>query len=121
VLHGRSGRGGCGLAFELSEKLGLCEAGTAAQVRGWFAAAGLPAQLADLPDLGATPEEFLTHMAQDKRRAAGGIVFVLTRGIGKAFIADDVDTQTVERMLTDAAERSLRLHDESLKANGTYC
>ncbi len=102
VLHGEAVSVGCGLAFELSERLGLCEAGTAAQVRGWYAAAGLPARLSDLPDLGATPEEFITHMAQDKKAQAGQIVFVLARGIGKAFIARDVDAQIVEHMLTEA-------------------
>jgi 3-dehydroquinate synthase len=102
VLHGEAVAVGCGLAFELSERLGLAPAGTAAKVRSWFAAAGLPAQLADLPDLGATAEEFMAHMAQDKKARGGRIVFVLARGIGKAFLADDVDRQVIERMLNDA-------------------
>ena len=102
VLHGEAVSVGCGLAFELSERLGLAQAGTAAKVRDWFAAAGLPARLRDLPDLGATPEEFLTHMAQDKKARAGRIVFVLARGIGKAFIADDVEPKIVEQMLNEA-------------------
>jgi 3-dehydroquinate synthase len=107
VLHGEAVAVGCGLAFELSERLGLCEAGTARQVRGWFAAAGLPAHLTDLPDFGATTDEFMTHMAQDKKAQAGRIVFVLARGIGKAFIADDVEPQIVEQMLNEAlADRS---------------
>jgi 3-dehydroquinate synthetase len=102
VLHGEAVAVGCGLAFELSERLGLCEAGTAAQVRDWYAAAGLPARLSDLPDLGATAEEFMSHMAQDKKARAGQVVFVLARGIGRAFIATDVDRQIVERILTEA-------------------
>jgi 3-dehydroquinate synthase len=102
VLHGEAVSVGCGLAFELSERLGLCEAGTAAQVRDWYAAAGLPARLSDLPDLGATAEEFMTHMAQDKKAREGQVVFVLARGIGRAFIATDVDRHIVERILTEA-------------------
>ena len=102
VLHGEAVAVGCGLAFELSERLGLCEAGTAAQVRDWFEAAGLPALLSDLPDLGATTEEFMLHMTQDKKSRGGRIVFVLARGVGRAFIADDVDPKIVERMLTEA-------------------
>ena len=102
VLHGEAVAVGCGLAFELSERLGLCEAGTAETVRAWFAAAGLPARMRDLPDLGATPEEFLTHMAQDKKVRAGRIVFVLARGIGQAFLSSDVEPQIVERMLHEA-------------------
>lgn len=102
VLHGEAVAVGCGLAFELSERLGICQAGTAAQVRDWFAAAGLPARIGDLPDLGATADEFMALMAQDKKARGGRIVFVLARGIGKAFVADDVDPQIVERMLRDA-------------------
>ena len=94
------------MAFELSERLGLCPAGAAEQVRNWYAAAGLPARLSDLPDLGATAEEFMTHMAQDKKTQAGHIVFVLARGIGRAFIAKDVDAKIVERMLTEGLDRS---------------
>jgi len=41
-------------------------------------------------------------MAQDKKARAGRIVFVLARGIGQAFVANDVEPQIVERMLTDA-------------------
>ena len=102
VLHGEAVAVGCGLAFELSERLGLCQAGTANQVRDWFTAAGLAARIRDLPDLGATSEEFMAHMAQDKKARAGRIVFVLARGIGQAFVANDVEPQIVERMLTDA-------------------
>jgi 3-dehydroquinate synthase len=102
VLHGEAVSVGCGLAFELSEQLGLCPAGTADRVRGWFAAAGLPARLSDLPDFGATAEEFLGHMTQDKKAEGGKIVFVLARGIGQAFIARDVDAGVAERMLTEA-------------------
>ncbi|MBI1213170.1 MAG: 3-dehydroquinate synthase [Alphaproteobacteria bacterium] len=102
VLHGEAVAVGCGLAFELSERLGLCESGTAAQVRDWYAAAGLPARISDLPDLGATADEFMTMMAQDKKTRGGRIVFVLARGIGKAFVATDVEPQIVERMLGEA-------------------
>ena len=71
-------------------------------MRDWFQAAGLPARLADLPDLGATADEFMTHMSQDKKARGGRVVFVLARGIGRAFIADSVDPLIVERMLTEA-------------------
>jgi 3-dehydroquinate synthase len=102
VLHGEAVAVGCGLAFELSERLGLCERGTADQVRHWFAAAGLPARFADLPDLGTPADELMKLMAQDKKARDGRIVFVLARGIGKAFIAEDVEPQTVEQMLAEA-------------------
>jgi 3-dehydroquinate synthase len=102
VLHGEAVAIGCGLAFELSERLGVCQAGTANQVRDWFAAAGLAARIRDLPDLGATTEEFMAHMAQDKKARGGRIVFVLARGIGQAFVANDVEPQIVEGMLSDA-------------------
>jgi 3-dehydroquinate synthase len=41
-------------------------------------------------------------MAQDKKVEAGRVRFVLARGIGEAFVAEDVDLDIVRDVLTDA-------------------
>jgi 3-dehydroquinate synthase len=41
-------------------------------------------------------------MAQDKKVRDGRITFVLARGIGKAFVARDVDTEVVRAVLQQA-------------------
>ncbi len=103
VLHGEAVAVGCGLAFELSERLQLCPAGTAAKVRAMFAKAGLPAHLSDLPDHGAGPEDYIRLMLHDKKAKDGKLTFILARGIGQAFVAHGVDPQPVHQLLAAAA------------------
>jgi 3-dehydroquinate synthetase len=74
-------------------------------VRGWFAAAGLPTSFADLPELGASADDLIEIMRQDKKAAGGKLVFVLVRGIGQAFVANDIDCTPVASLLTDALAR----------------
>lgn len=102
VLHGEAVAVGCCLAFEFSERLKLCAAGTAARVRAWFAQAGLPTSLAELPELGATVDDLIAIMHQDKKAAGGKLAFVLTRGVGQAFVARDVDETALRLFLRDA-------------------
>jgi 3-dehydroquinate synthase len=102
VLHGEAVAFGCALAFDLSERLKFCAAGQAAKVRGWLAAAGLPTSFADLPELGASADDLIEIMKQDKKASGGKLVFVLARGIGQAFVANDVDPGAVKALLTHA-------------------
>lgn len=106
VLHGEAVAVGCCLAFELSERLKLCPEGCAARVRGWFAAAGLSTSFHELPELGATEDDLVELMKQDKKSVGGKLVFVLARGIGQAFVARDVDLASVKTILRDALRHS---------------
>ena len=38
----------------------------------------------------------MSHMAQDKKVKRGKLTFILVKGIGRAFIANDVPADTVE-------------------------
>jgi 3-dehydroquinate synthase len=102
VLHGEAVAVGCALAFDLSERLKLCTPGAASRVRGWFAAAGLPTTFADLPELGASEDDLVEIMRQDKKASGGKLVFVLARDVGQAFVANDVDASAVRNLLRDA-------------------
>ena len=105
VLHGEAVAFGCVLAFELSEQLKLCPAGEAARVRGWFANAGLATSFAELPELGASDDDLIEIMKQDKKASGGKLVFVLARGVGQAFVANDVDPGAVKTLLSQALRR----------------
>jgi 3-dehydroquinate synthase len=41
----------------------------------------------------------MRHIAQDKKVKRGRLTFILTRGIGRAFIADDVPPERVRTFL----------------------
>jgi 3-dehydroquinate synthase len=99
LLHGEGVAIGMTLAFDMSVRLGLAPAADAARVRRHLAAVGLPTRP---PGLHWDVDRLLALMAQDKKVRDGRITFVLVRGIGKAFLARDVDTEVVRAVLQQA-------------------
>ena len=102
LLHGEAVAVGMVLAFELSVRLGLCPAADRDRVRRHLAEAGLPANLSGLADPSWSAASLAAHMEKDKKVKAGRTTFILARGIGKAFIAEDVDRADVLAVLEDA-------------------
>ncbi len=103
LLHGEAVAIGMVMAFDLSVQLGLCPPEDAARVRRHLAAVGLPTGLEAVPGRAWSPERLLDHMSRDKKVRDGRVVFVLTRGIGQAFLHDGVDPSEVQSLLTTAA------------------
>ena len=101
LLHGEGVAIGCGLAFDLSQRLGLCPQEDPGRVRAHLVAMGTKVTLRDidfdLPDAAA----LVALMGQDKKVIDGRLRFVLARGIGQAFVAEDVPPVAVERLLSD--------------------
>ncbi len=102
LLHGEGVAIGCALAFELSQRLGLCSQEAPSRVRAHLKAMGMKTDLADIPGDLPDAEALLALMAQDKKVIDGRLRFILARGIGQAFVADDVPGDVVKRLLTDA-------------------
>ncbi|WP_299545944.1 3-dehydroquinate synthase [uncultured Tateyamaria sp.] len=102
LLHGEGVAIGCGLAFELSARLGLCSQEDPSRVRAHIKAMGMKADIADIP--GDLPDAggLLDLMGQDKKVVAGTLNFILARGIGHAFVTSDVPRDTVMAVLEDA-------------------
>jgi 3-dehydroquinate synthase len=99
LLHGEAVALGMVLAFELSAALGLCPAADASRVRRHFEAVGLPTSLRAVAGRGWSVERLLAHMHQDKKVRDGRLAFVLTRGIGSAFVERGVAAREVTRLL----------------------
>ncbi|NGM47201.1 3-dehydroquinate synthase [Rhodobacter sp. SGA-6-6] len=104
LLHGEGVAIGCALAFELSARLGLCSQEDPSRVRAHLRAMGMKVDLADIPGDLPGAEALLALMGQDKKVIDGRLRFVLARGIGEAFVAEDVPGDTVLRLLADALE-----------------
>jgi 3-dehydroquinate synthase len=102
LLHGEAVALGMALAFELSARLGLCAPEDAARVRRHFAAIGLPTSLPRSAGRRWNADALLDHMARDKKVRDGKISFILVRGIGRAFVARDVDPAAVRALLAAA-------------------
>lgn len=95
LLHGEAVAVGLGLAFDLSARLGLCSQEEPSRVRAHLRAMGMKAVLGDVPGELPGAEGLLALMAQDKKAVGGKLRFILARGIGSAFVADDVPTEAV--------------------------
>jgi 3-dehydroquinate synthase len=89
LTHGEAVALGCCLAFRFSVRQGLCAPGEAVRVEGAFAAAGLPTRLK--PEWNLAAHALIARMAGDKKAEAGRLTLILARGVGRAFVARDVD------------------------------
>ena len=105
LLHGESVAVGCTLAFEPSQRLGLCSQEAPSRVRAHLRAMGMKVDLADIPGDLPDADALLALMGQDKKVIDGRLRFVLARGIGEAFVADGVDPAIVRTLLQEALVR----------------
>ncbi|TNF12658.1 MAG: 3-dehydroquinate synthase [Rhodobacteraceae bacterium] len=102
LLHGEGVAIGCALAFELSQRLGLCSQEAPSRVRAHLREMGMKVDLADIPgDLPGT-DALIELMAQDKKVLDGKLRFILARGIGQAFVTSEVPRDVLAGVLDDA-------------------
>ena len=106
LLHGEGVAIGCALAFELSQRLGLCSQEAPSRVRAHLKAMGMKTDLSDIAGDLPNADALLALMGQDKKVIDGKLRFILARGIGQAFVAEDVPRQVVVQVLQDALPRS---------------
>jgi len=107
LLHGEGVAIGCALAFELSQRMGLCSQEVPSRVRAHLRNMGMKTDLADIPGDLPGAEALLSLMGQDKKVIDGRLRFILARGIGQAFVAEDVPAGLVQALLTDALTDAL--------------
>jgi 3-dehydroquinate synthase len=102
LLHGEAIAIGMAQAFRFSEAHNLCPKGTAVRVSRHLKAVGLPTTIAEIPGPGRPDAATLiASMAQDKKVRDGRMTFILTHGIGQAFVSRDVTHAQLEAFLTD--------------------
>jgi 3-dehydroquinate synthase len=99
LLHGEAVALGMSLAFDFSARLGLLPSADAERVKRHLGKVELPTQISDVP--GGVPgvDALMDLMAQDKKVKRGRLTFILIRGIGKAYVAPDVDPAEVRAFL----------------------
>lgn len=102
LLHGEGVAIGCALAFELSQRLGLCSQEVPSRVRAHLRAMGMKVDLADIAGDLPGPDALMALMAQDKKVRDGQLRFILARGIGEAFVSADVPADVLRGLLVTA-------------------
>lgn len=105
LVHGEGVAIGTVLAHRFSARLGLCPPADAERCEAHFAAVGLPTRIAEIPGAPLDVATLMAGIGQDKKVRRGSLTFILTRGIGEAFIANDVDPAAVEAFLTEELTR----------------
>ncbi len=91
LIHGEGVAIGMAMAFRFSASLGLCPAEDATRVERHLQAVGLPTSAKAIPGGVGSAEVLFGHMQQDKKVSRGKLTFILARGIGRSFVAKDVD------------------------------
>jgi 3-dehydroquinate synthase len=95
-LHGEAVGAGMVMAAQVSAQLGALDDADVARVISVCAGAGLPTQ----PPTGMTPQDFMTHMAVDKKNVDGRMRFVLMRALGDAYVEHAVNPESLSAVLT---------------------
>jgi 3-dehydroquinate synthase len=105
LVHGEAVAIGMVLAHDFSVRLNLMSRDDAERVRAHLKAVGLPTRFVDVP--GGVPDAgaFMEMVGQDKKVQRGALTFILSNGIGKAFIAHDVPFSAVKAFVTDELQR----------------
>jgi 3-dehydroquinate synthase len=101
LVHGEGVAIGMALAHRFSARLNRASPDDAARVEAHLAAVGLPWRMADIPGSLPDAERLLAFIAQDKKVSRGALTFILTHGVGKAFIAKDVPASEVLSFLRE--------------------
>lgn len=102
LLHGEGVAIGCALAFELSQKLGVCSQEAPSRVCQHLATMGMKKDLSDIAGELPDADGLIALMGQDKKVSDGKIAFILARGIGEAFVEKNVDMDVVKKVLEEA-------------------
>ncbi len=101
LLHGEGVAIGMVLAHGFSAKLGLAPGQDVGRVAAHLKRAGLPTTLAEIPGTLGSTDILMAAVAQDKKVQRGALTFILTRGIGQAFIEKNVEPDKVRSYLDE--------------------
>lgn len=94
LLHGEAVAIGMVSAARVSERLGICDAGTAGRIENLLERAGLPTRLPD----GVTVDALARAMQSDKKSSGGRIRYVCVASIGRTEFVDLSVQEIVDRL-----------------------
>ena len=101
LVHGEAVAAGMALAFHYSVRRGHCDATDAEKVTEHLKSVGLPYNL-QTSGVSASGARLVEHMKLDKKMSGGSLPFLLANGIGKTFMANDVDLDDIAEYLDSA-------------------
>lgn len=99
LVHGEGVAIGMALAHRFSAHMNLASPDDARRVEAHLKAVGLPTRISDMPGDRPDATTLMRFIGQDKKVSRGTLTFILTHGVGQAFIAKDVPPSAVESFL----------------------
>lgn len=101
LVHGEGVSIGMVLAHKFSARMNLASPDDGMRVETHLKEVGLPISLNDI-DAELPPTDILMeHISQDKKVSRGELTFILTKGIGQSFIANNVPASEVWRFIEE--------------------
>ena len=101
LVHGEGVSIGMTLAHEFSNHMNLCDADSVIRVRDHLRAVGLPVSVSEIPGNPLDAAALMKFIGQDKKVSRGRLTFILTKGLGQSYIADDVSPEKVMSFLEE--------------------
>ena len=101
LVHGEGVSIGMVLAHRFSNRLNLIGVEDVARVEAHLKAVGLPTSMDEIPGELPSTDVLMEAIGQDKKVKGGKLTFILTRGIGQSFVADDVPASEVFAFLEE--------------------
>ena len=102
MLHGEGVAIGCILAFELSARMNLSSQEDPVRIKKHFSDMGMMTSINDISGVLPEPDTLVELMFQDKKVVDGKLNLILAKGIGKAFIATDIDPSSIKSVIKDS-------------------
>lgn len=100
LLHGEAVAIGMVMAFAASVKIGICPKEDLQRAKAHLQAVGLPVSPLDIRKEWDT-SALMEHFTRDKKATGGKLTFIMTHGIGKAFIENNVDAGIIRQTLVE--------------------
>ena len=99
MLHGEAVSIGMTMAHDLSVRMGLCPSQDRERLTAHLKAMGLPTDLTMVSDFNWDSNDLIDRMWKDKKVVGNTMTFILSKGIGQAFISKDVELNHVRHVL----------------------
>ncbi len=104
LVHGEGVAIGLVLAHQFSAYMNLCSPDDGARVTAHLQTVGLPTSVSDISGAHLDTATLMRFIAQDKKVQKGALSFILTRGIGEAFVSHDVPPSAVHDFLVKTVD-----------------
>lgn len=104
LYHGEGVAIGMMLALETSQKMGWVSGQDTQRVRTHLQTIGLPTRIGDIGGSPFDVETLWSHMQQDKKVSEGQITFVMSQGLGGAFLTKDVPSALIKSVLSESQQ-----------------